>query len=451
MRRPKARARARVSERMRPLLSVCLAIAWIGGASARAQPTARPRACDAAEIRELEVPRFVLSETPLISAWLEDDIVLVLVGPPGRGGHTQIHERPAFQGAIYETGSERWSDIPPPPSLPPGPSVTYRGRAVGERFVLTYYGQSIRSREEHGALVYDRRTRAWTDAASGAPEHAAFLTHPYREVVVGDLWFWFPHGSPRGYVLDARNGRWRAASTDGMPAAPNTYFMRALPSGRVLVPDASEPVAGLYDPSADRWETIPFARLGGADFASVEVAPDGTIAVLVWEPPSRDGRTARAAIVSPSARTVTALPALRTAATPNARLVVYDGARLAYLDPERWHRFENGRWTHGRIPVPMPLHDGGAFRPVCGGRAHLIADHHWLVDLRAMSFQRIGWRDDIQPIGRVTMYDDRWIAILGESREELEPHPCPPGAPCLPPARHRVESVRGFLVPFGPR
>ncbi len=430
-------------------LAVMVLVGCAGSAGptpSRPAPPATPRASscasDETEIREIDLPRFVLADGAMAD-WLGEDIVALRVGPL-----VTANEPPPFEGAIYETCASRWTAVAPPPPIPGGTGMSYRMRAVGGRVVLLYYGQAVGGAYERGALVYDPGSRAWAAVdSSGAPDVAAFLTGPYREVTIGDRWVWFPHGAPRAYVLDVSRARWIPASTRGMPSAPNTFFLRALPSGLVLVPDAREDVAGLFDPLENAWRSIPFVRLD-ADYHSVALAPSGEIAVLSWDPPSDGVRTVRAWIVDPSARTVTRLPPTTTSASPNAAFTTFDGERIVHLDVDRWHRFERGRWTDGRLPLPSGLRAGGSFRPVSAGRAHIVADHHWIVDLSTMSFRRVAWREDIPALGHLTLYDEHRIAILGEVREEVTPRSCPPGAPCLPPERERVEVPRAFLVPL---
>jgi hypothetical protein len=393
------------------------------------------RCLPAASILTIELPRFALADR-VMAAWLGEDIVLMRVGLPATA-----NDPPAFEGAIYESCDARWSEIPAPPELPRGRGMNHQLRVVAARVVLFYYGTSIGGDHASGVLVYEPGSRVWTPVEpNGAPIPDAYLTGPHREVTVGERWIWFPEGAPHAYVLDAVRARWTAASTRGMPSAPNTFFMRALPNGLVLVPDAHDEIAGLFDPIENVWQTIPFPRLD-ADFNSVAVAESGSIAAIAWDP-------FRAWIVDPSARTVTSLPATRVSSPPNAGFVSFDGERIVYLAADRWYRFERGRWTDGSLPLPHPLHAGGAFHPISDERGHIVADHHWLVDLGSMSFQRVEWRDDIPPLGHVTLYSERHIAILGHVRTELHPYSCPPGAPCLPPDEERIEVTQAFIVPL---
>ncbi len=438
---------------MRAALIVFIACAWGCGASdtRSAGTSAQQRAsntCPNAELHEFQLPAFGVADG-VFADWIGEDIALVHVGPMRHGERVRVGESPRFYGAIYEVRARRWVDLPDPAiALPPGPSVDYYVRVVGSRIVLLWYALAPSLGPEAGGIVYDPHTRSWTPIPrENAPPSNAFLTGPYRQTSVGYRWFFWSIAAdaPGGFVLDTTRPAWSTVSTVGMPAQPNFFFLRALPTGLVLVPSTSESRAGIFHVESNRWRSTPFVRMD-ADYGSLVVAHDG-FAVLTWQSHGAGDRLMKAFFVD--THVIPSAPLAIGHEHPNASLVHFDDERIVYVDRRHlYHVSRGGPWQREKLPFSDPVTDGGSLREVCGRRLLLVHDHYWLLDLSTLAWRRVAWPEPVPRIGHRVLFGADRIAVLGSVSERVEQSNCPPGAPCVPPARERVEDRRAFLVPL---
>lgn len=180
-----------------------------------------------------------------VAVWSGTEL-LVAGGRDNAGGLTD--------GAVYDPARDAWR---PMARLPDRLSAAYEMHGLWTGDSLVVWAPSPGAGLGGGPARYDPALDRWTELPAPEPADAAFTSMVWTGSELLGFWTSFRSGRPELHALPTGAAAWEERAEP--PERITGYSAPLVVAGTLVVALSYEPTvaASVYDPSADRWATLP--------------------------------------------------------------------------------------------------------------------------------------------------------------------------------------------------